>query len=52
MLNEFTMRKPTWKGLGVSVANARSSAEALKMSGLDWNVYQQTMTADNGGARI
>lgn len=48
MLNEFTMRKPTWKGLGVSVANARSSAEALKMSGLDWNVYQQTMTADNG----
>lgn len=48
MQSDFTMRKPTWSGLGVSVANARSSTEALKMSGLDWRVYQQTMTADNG----
>lgn len=44
----FKLRKPTWRGLGVTVAEARSSKEALAMSGLDWNVYQQTMTADNG----
>lgn len=44
----FKLRKPTWKGLGVNVAEARSSKEALAMSGLDWNVYQQTMTAQNG----
>lgn len=44
----FKLRKPTWRGLGVNVAEARSSQEALAMSGLDWNVYQQTMTADNG----
>ncbi|MEI3299685.1 MAG: DUF932 domain-containing protein [Eubacterium sp.] len=45
---KFTLRKPTWKGLGINVAEARSSEEALAMSGLDWDVYQQTMTADNG----
>lgn len=44
----FKLRKPTWRGLGVNVAEARSSKEALAMSGLDWNVYQQTMTAQNG----
>lgn len=44
----FTLRKPTWKGLGINVAEARSSEEALAISGLDWQVYQQTMTADNG----
>lgn len=44
----FTLRKPTWKGLGINVASARSSKEALAMSGLDWQVYQQPMTADNG----
>lgn len=44
----FKLRKPTWRGLGVNVAEARSSKEALAMSGLDWNVYQQTMTAENG----
>lgn len=44
----FKLRKPTWKGLGVNVADARSSQEALAMSGLDWNVYQQDMTAQNG----
>lgn len=44
----FKLRKPTWRGLGVNVAEARSSKEALAMSGLDWNVYQQDMTAQNG----
>ena len=48
METKFTLRKPTWKGLGINVAEARSSEEALAMSGLDWHVYQQTMTADNG----
>lgn len=48
MQNEFTMRKPTWAGLGINVTEARSSKEALKMSGLDWNVYQQKMVAKNG----
>lgn len=44
----FKLRKPTWKGLGINVAEARSSEEALTISGLDWHVYQQTLTADNG----
>lgn len=48
METNFSLRKPTWKGLGVNVTEARSSREALTMSGLDWCVYQQTMTADNG----
>ena len=48
METKFSLRKPTWKGLGINVTEARSSEEALAMSGLDWQVYQQTMTADNG----
>lgn len=48
METNFSLRKPTWKGLGVNVTEARSSREALTLSGLDWCVYQQTMTADNG----
>ncbi len=44
----FKKRKPTWKGLGINVTEARSSREALKMSGLNWHVYQQPMKANNG----
>ena len=39
METKFTLRKPTWKGLGINVAEARSSEEALAISGLDWQVY-------------
>ncbi len=48
METTFTLRKPTWKGLGANVTQARSSEEALEMSGLDWHVYQQPMSAENG----
>lgn len=33
METNFSLRKPTWKGLGVNVTEARSSREALTMSG-------------------
>lgn len=48
METEFESRTPAWTGLGTDVAKAGSSGEALKYSGLDWNVSQQTMTTDSG----
>lgn len=44
----FYTRVAPWHGLGVCVENALNSAEALKASGLDWNVIQQPiMTEDS-----
>lgn len=44
----FYTRVAPWHGLGVRVENALNSAEALKASGLDWNVIQKTiMTEDS-----
>ena len=36
----YTRTKP-WHGLGVKVAEAPTSKEALKVAGLDWNVVQE-----------
>ena len=43
----YTREKP-WHGLGVKVADALSSAEALAASGLDWNVVQQEICTTDG----
>lgn len=45
---QFNERKVTWSGIGTNVTEAQSSEEALALSGLNWSVYQQEMTADNG----
>lgn len=44
----FTTRKPIWNGLGADIRQAQTAYEALACSGLDWNVYQQTMTTEEG----
>jgi phage/plasmid-like protein (TIGR03299 family) len=36
----FVTRKPAWHGLGTVVENAPTSADALRISGLDWRVIQ------------
>ncbi|NBH15633.1 DUF932 domain-containing protein [Lachnospiraceae bacterium] len=43
----YTREKP-WHGLGVKVAEALSSAEALSASGLDWKVEQKDICTDDG----
>lgn len=43
----YTREKP-WHGLGVKVADALSSAEALTASGLDWKVVQQEICTSDG----
>lgn len=43
----YTREKP-WHGLGVKVADALSSKEALKASGLDWQVEQKDIYTDSG----
>ncbi len=44
----FYTRVAPWHGLGVCVEDALNSAEALKASGLDWNVIQRPiMTEDS-----
>ena len=43
----FYVREVPWHGLGVRVEEAPSSAEALKIAGLDWQVNQEPIyTAD------
>lgn len=43
----YTREKP-WHGLGVKVARALSSKEALQASGLDWQVEQKDIYTDSG----
>lgn len=43
----YTREKP-WHGLGVKVADALSSAEALAASGLDWKVVQKKILTEDG----
>ena len=43
----YTREKP-WHGLGVEVKAAPTSAEALRLSGLDWTVKQEAIFTDNG----
>lgn len=43
----YTREKP-WHGLGVKVAEALSSAQALSVSGLDWKVEQKDICTEDG----
>ena len=43
----FYTRVAPWHGLGTRVENALSSGEALKASGLDWNVIQKPIMTDD-----
>lgn len=40
----FSVRQVPWHGLGTIVQDAPTSAEALKLAGLDWEVYQQSIS--------
>ena len=44
----FYVRETPWHGLGTKVDEAPTSAEAIKLAGLDWNVVCEPIyTADN-----
>lgn len=43
----YTREKP-WHGLGVKVEEAPTSADALKLAGLDWEVLQEAIYTDAG----
>ena len=43
----YTREKP-WHGLGVEVKAAPTSADALRLSGLDWTVKHEAIFTDNG----
>ena len=42
----FFVREPAWHGLGTVVNTAPTSADALHMAGLDWNVIQKPVYVD------
>lgn len=44
----FCTREKPWHGLGVEVKAAPTSADALRLSGLDWTVKQEAIFTDNG----
>ncbi len=44
----FSVRVKPWHGLGKIVAECPSSIEAIKLSGLDWNVVQQDVFTEGG----
>lgn len=44
----YTGREVPWHGLGVQVDEAPTSAEAIRLAGLDWNVYQTDIIDGNG----
>lgn len=43
----FAVRKPLWGGLGTTIKEAPSSADAIKIAGLDWNVNQEKLFLEN-----
>lgn len=43
----YTREKP-WHGMGTRVKEALSSAEALRLAGLDWQVIQETIYTEKG----
>lgn len=43
----YTREKP-WHGLGVRVQEAPESKEALRLAGLEWKVYQQSVYTGSG----
>lgn len=44
----FYVRKAPWHGLGTKVMEAPSSADALRLAGLDWKVVQENVYTANG----
>ena len=44
----FYIREKPWHGLGTRVEVAPTSADALKMAGLDWEVLQESIYTDAG----
>ena len=42
----FSVREKPWHGLGSIVMEAPTSADALRMAGLDWNVVQEPIYTD------
>ena len=44
----FYVREAPWHGLGIRVESALNSAEALEMSGLNWNVIQKPIMTTSG----
>lgn len=43
----FYVRETPWHGLGVKVASAQKSQEALRLAGLDWKVIQEPIYTGN-----
>lgn len=48
----FAAREPAWHGLGVTVEDALTAAEALKTAGLDWEVRKQPVYKKFDGKSI
>ena len=44
------VREKPWHGLGTEVAEAPTSADALRLAGLDWNVRQEVVFDERGAA--
>ena len=44
----FSVREKPWHGLGMIVSDAPTSADALRMAGLDWEVLQESIYTDAG----
>lgn len=44
----FSVRETPWHGLGTIVADAPTSADALHLAGLDWDVLPEPVYLDNG----
>lgn len=42
----FSVREKPWHGLGSAVMEAPTSADALRLAGLDWNVLQEPIYTD------
>lgn len=43
----FSVREEPWHGLGTIIEEAPTSADALKLAGLDWDVIQKPINTDN-----
>jgi len=44
----FSVREKPWHGLGTIINEAPTSEDALRLAGLDWQVYQQGLVTDTG----
>lgn len=44
----FSVREKPWYGIGTIVQDAPSSAEAIRLAGLDWNVEQKPIHTEGG----